>query len=305
MKKVFLHLGIHKTATKFLQEDIFPKMPDIDYISKAKYERTLLDKILHQDFLAFNYRKDELRKDFFELAEDSDKLMLISNELLYGNIFFQNNNRFSILMKLKALFPEAKIILSIRGQRQMIDSIYREYLVQGGCDKMKDFLTPQTPRGKSILSYSPSLDPESLKYGQYLDEIVKLFGTENCCFIPYEKLVKTPQEYLKEIFQFIGSAADTADFTHQTRHGSMSNRALKFLRFMNRFNYSAMHGAGIFSNRSNIGHLIRRLGIGRLSRKKSPGFEFEIPVDYNEDNKYIDQKYKLKLEQDFSEFYFD
>jgi hypothetical protein len=304
MKQIFLHLGIHKTATKFLQEDIFPRLNDIDYLEKAKYERSLLDSLLHQDVLTFNYRKDKIREAFLGMAE-SDKLpLLISNELFYGNIFFNNNNRNSLLLKLKSLFPNAKILISIRGQRQMIDSIYREYIVQGGCGTVDEFLSPKTPKGKSILSYNPSLDPESLKYGKYLDAVSELFGIDNCCFLPYEILVKDSKTYLTKILTFLGSSGKAEDFTKQKRHGSMSNRALKFLRIMNKFHYSAMHSSGALPNSLNIGHFLRRMKVGQFSREKSAAFKFELPVDYTDDNNYIDQKYKLNLKEKFSEYYF-
>lgn len=305
MRKIYLHLGIHKTATKYLQEDVFPAIKDIAYLARAKYERDLLDSLLHQDVLTFNYHKDEIRDAFLAKAGQGDLPLLISNELFFGNIFYHNNNRYSLLLKLKTLFPEAKIMLSIRGQRQMIDSIYREYIVQGGCGEIAEFLNPQTPRNKSILSYTPSLDPESLKYGEYLDSIAELFGIDNCLFLPYEMLIKDSPSYLRQILEFLGSTAKAEDFSQQKRHGSMSNRTLNFLRIINKLHYSAMHGAGWFPNSLNFGHVVRRMKIGQLSRENSAPFKFELPGDYQEDNNYIDQKYKLNLKTDFSDYYFE
>lgn len=304
MRKIYLHLGIHKTATKFLQEAVFPEIKDISYLPKAKYERDLLDSLLHQDVLTFNYHKDAIRDEFLKRAGNDDLPLLISNELLFGNIFFHNNNRYSLLVKLKSLFPEAKILLSIRGQKQMIDSIYREYLVQGGCCKIEQFLNAATPSGKSILSYNPGLDPEALKYGKYLDGLAEMFGAENCLFLPYEMLIKDTPEYLGQILGFLNSKSSPDDFSAQKRHGSMSNNALKFLRVINKMHSSAMHGSGWFPNSWNVGRLMRKMGIGKLSREKTAPFQFKLPIDYQEDNDYIDQKYDLKLKKDYEKYYY-
>lgn len=297
MRKIFLHLGLYKTATKYLQEIVFPQIEEIEFLRKEKYERELLSPLQYQDWLAFDGSEEKIRENIFSWTT-TDKPLLLSNELFSGNIFFQSYNRYPLLKKLKAIFPEAKILLTVRGQRHMIDSIYREYVSQGGCDSLNSFVKPHTTG--SILNLAPALDLESLKYSKYLDAITDMFAKENCCFLPYELLLDNWEEYLRKIFNFLGTDADIQSFTNSKKHLSIGNGSVKWLRLANKFFYSAMHHRGILPHSMNIW----RRFLSSKAQQKTALFLGTDGVDFNADNKYIDEKYNLDLKGRFQPYYF-
>jgi hypothetical protein len=297
MRQIILHLGIHKTATKFLQRSVFNNLSCVEYIDKIMINDDLMMKLLHKDLLSFQNEADIIRDEFLSLSKSNKLILLFSNELFSGNIFFSSNNRYILLLKLKTLFPDAKIIISIRGQRELIDSIYREYVVQGGCMKLESFISQNKPRGE--LSYHPSLDLDALKYGIYLDAITKLFGIDNCCILVYEMLLKDPEKYLNQIFTFIGESQNTKNFNYKKIRPSLNNSAIEFLRILNRLFYSAMSNKGILPYSYNPIKLIQLLKIFRNSKKKSQLFKPSIKLDFNKNNNYINKKYKLNLSGNF------
>lgn len=294
MRQIILHLGIHKTATKFLQRSVFNNLSCLEYIDKIMINDDLMMKLLHKDLLSFQNEVNVIRDEFLSLSKSDKLILLISNELFSGNIFFSSNNRYILLSKLKTLFPDAKIIINIRGQRELIDSIYREYVVQGGCMKLESFISHNKPRGE--LSYHPSLDLDALKYGVYLDTITKLFGIDNCCILTYEMLLKDPKKYLTQIFDFLGESQNAKNFDYKKIRPSLNNSAIGFLRIANKLYYSAMSNSGILPFSYNPIKLVELLKIFHNPTKKSPLFKTSIKFDFNKDNNYINKKYKLNLD---------
>jgi hypothetical protein len=302
-----LHLGLHKTATKFLQETFFPNLPGCRYVPKHFYERSFLDMFLNSDWSTFQANCPTMRSAFEQIFASlpGNGPIVISNELLSGNPFYRYHNRHLCLLKLREIFPgSVRIILSIRGQATMIDSLYREYIVQGGTREITDFVSGRIPQGCSILGCEPGLDPESLLYSRYLDSIADRFGQENLHVFPYERLAKYPDRVIETLCRFLELNAEVREISTEKRHGSIGNASLKILRLCNRFCSSAFHPGGLIPHRRNPGHLLIRWNLGGLNRAKAQPFLEHTPVSYAADNDAIDRKYGLNLRTDHPESYF-
>lgn len=104
--KIYLHIGLHKTGTSFLQKLIFPKLKDIDY---------------------YNPKFD----DVFKIKPKN--ITLISNEAVAGNPYSLNKkDRYETLNFIKKLFPKANIIFVKRKPKYWINSLYKQYIRSGG-----------------------------------------------------------------------------------------------------------------------------------------------------------------------------
>ena len=88
MRQIILHLGIHKTATKFLQRSVFNNLSCLEYIDKIMINDDLMMKLLHKDLLSFQNEVDVIRDEFFSLSKSDKLILLFSHELFSGNIFF-------------------------------------------------------------------------------------------------------------------------------------------------------------------------------------------------------------------------
>jgi len=109
--KVFIHVGLQKTGTTALQELVFKKL-DVNYI---RY----LDRSIYLDDL------------------NPDKPLLISNEDLCG--VPGELSRYQIARNLHYLFPQAGIILGIRGKEGWLRSMYKESIRQGSILSWRDY----------------------------------------------------------------------------------------------------------------------------------------------------------------------
>jgi len=104
---VIIHIGLQKTGTTFIQEEIFKRI-------NVRYVRNI---------------------NFTNLCFKRDKKTIIANEALSGNPYSDKVDRFRVIDALHKLFPNAKIIVGYRDSFDMIKSLYSQYIRNGGCDK--------------------------------------------------------------------------------------------------------------------------------------------------------------------------
>jgi len=124
--EVFIHVGIPKTATSFFQKIVFPRISNIKFISNPYTQ-------LNTAFNMIQYADDTLYDDqvvIKELSRYSEfKKILISEESFSGSIAnLMGGNRTQNAKRLQKLFPKARIILFIRGQKDILYSAYNQYV---------------------------------------------------------------------------------------------------------------------------------------------------------------------------------
>lgn len=200
MKRIYIHVGMPKTGTTFLQERFFPNLKGLCYVHTTNYSPIaqrgfmgLLRRIVYTNpaFYDLQSAKEEAR----ELLQAVDEeLVLISWERLFGNMFANYFDNFYITNILKALFPTARIIMIIRRQDELLDSIYRQTLHSYHHQTVNSFLNyanesfgdanPRVPHS--------NLDVKQFDYRRYIRNYGELFGRDNIEVLPYE-LLKTDQ----------------------------------------------------------------------------------------------------------------
>src|ERR1044071_9351305 len=134
MKNIYIHVGMPKTGTTFLQEKCFQNLRGLHYVHTTNYSpiprqgfMDLLRRIVYTNpaFYDLQSAKEEANKLLETVNEET---VLISWERLFGDMFKNYFDNFYITNVLKALFPTAKIIMIIRRQDELLDSIYRQTL---------------------------------------------------------------------------------------------------------------------------------------------------------------------------------
>lgn len=115
MYEVVLHVGLPRSASTFLQNNIFSNCPNINYIDR----RSLGKKIIDDDGICF------YDKYFFKL--DSDKINLISDECICQPV-----DRKDILLSLKEIYDVKKVLFIERDFYSLMQSYYKYHLLKGG-----------------------------------------------------------------------------------------------------------------------------------------------------------------------------
>ncbi len=122
MPDTFIHIGMPRTATTFLQRKIFPHLTGFHFLSLPyAHFSPAFQKIQYQDDSL--YSVDEIKNDLAPLFK-CEKL-LISNENFVGqSLFWYNGNRTRNARRLQELFPDAHIIITLRNQLDLLRSMY-------------------------------------------------------------------------------------------------------------------------------------------------------------------------------------
>ena len=141
--KIFIHIGLHKTGTTFLQKEVFPKIPNINYIFRVGLDTAIVE----------------------------DKTNLLSDENLDGGSYrvFRNHfQRNAIAENLSKMYPKAKIIICIRDTESWLKSAWKQYTL--------------SYYGYSLNEYRRRLDPEFANHYQYIDYLRTLFKDVYICY---------------------------------------------------------------------------------------------------------------------------
>jgi hypothetical protein len=207
---VFIHVGLPKTGSTFLQRVCFPAFTGIDC-----------------------YRGTDTIKKYIWNA-GSDKLLL-SHEAFSGAPIKTVSegpkgwlvSRSHRLKNLSDLWPDANIIVVVRRHGEWLSSMYRQYLHQGGISLYKDFFDTESDqlveRGGLI----------------YKDMVVALqsYFSGKILFLNYEGLRKDPNETLYCLAEFIGCGL-TGPITSQEVNPSVKRLQARILRRLNYFHES-------------------------------------------------------------------
>lgn len=164
--KIFIHIGLHKTGTSFLQKVIFPNLKGINY------------KIYY-------------KPDIFELQEN--KINLISCESLSGNplssVRFGDLDRKLLIYGLKKMYPNAAIIVGFRHKENWLKSLYANRIKQGNYVR-------------NFNDFYDRFNKEYLDFEGYEKLIKSLFS--NVYVYQFEDLKNNPTEFVQNICKFIG-----------------------------------------------------------------------------------------------------
>ncbi|MDQ0352742.1 hypothetical protein J2R98_002593 [Alkalibacillus filiformis] len=194
-KKVYLHIGVHKTATTFLQWQVFPKLKGISLVRKSNSKKLLYriknKKLKGEDF-------EEIRQSL-EKKRKGDQPLLISYEGFSGSPFSQKKMKssYQILSDLRNIFPKEEydvhVILGLRNQVDLMTSLYIEFLHQGGDKKEETYI-------QELVDHEVF---DNYLYNQYIDHIESLYGDQYFVWV-YENFKEQKEDYLLKLLNFLG-----------------------------------------------------------------------------------------------------
>jgi Sulfotransferase domain len=213
---IVFHLGYPKTGTTTLQTSFFPHHKDIDYQGKLipshRYRDPELFNLIYSFQTASTLSWDgeiEIQRRIRGIASRSTrKIVLFSSE----NFLHPETADIGLVAERFArAFPEAKFIITLREQADMLNSFYRNHGAFGQyLFVMKELDLPlrlplefgewleyqfRTPN-KNVLG--------TLQYDRVVDKYIGLFGREKLLIDLFEQLKSSPAVYFGELCEFLG-----------------------------------------------------------------------------------------------------
>jgi len=224
MKDIIIHIGLNRTATTYLQKEVFPK--------------------LNVNFIPYKVNNRYFLTPFLKKLEDNN-INLLSNESLCNpirnksdkdNKFYASTNE--ILSRLSKVFPRAKIIYCTRDLDSWLLSCYNNAIKNG---YIKNF--------NIYLSEMEYINPEDIS-----SIVKKLF--KDYYIYKYEDFVDNPDKIISDICKFIGVPKPIVKNIRV--NFSYSGINIKILRLYNTIFYSSLNPIGLIHLPNAINTKLKR-----------------------------------------------
>ena len=222
--KVYIHIGMEKTGTTFLQHNLFPNL------------------------------KINLLKTFLDLSEarGSNFPFLISNEGLCGPVYkkggmFSNFSR--SVLAIKDLFVSPNIILCFREPSDYLLSSYKQYLHEGGVLTFDRFFS---------LQQSALVNRSDLFFSKYIQFLKSEFDPESLFVYNFDSFRMDPLKVIDAIIAFLNH--DDIEFdialTRKRANPSVPYHYESTLRFLNSMDQGLKRRTGLRMRLQLFGKLL-------------------------------------------------
>ena len=217
MPKTLIHIGYHKTASTWLQEELFSS--EVFDLVASKEE------IRDQIILPGPFAETKLE------CTSTDKVAVISSERLSGSPFSGGYDTKLIADRLYQQNPEAKILIIVRDQVEMIHSCYLQHIRVGGSFSLEDFLNPPQ-RFRGVV---PSFSFEYFRYIELIDYYTELWGKDNVLVLDYSLFQQEPQKFCKEICDLVEVSVPSNLNYSRVSNPKLGYFGTKFAQQLNKF----------------------------------------------------------------------
>lgn len=214
-KKIFLHIGLPKTATTLLQELVFTKIKDIFYIGYPKVDEIQDTPLFYVNELNKNIinkstdQITEIKNEVINYLDEINKeTILFSNETLCGQLAHFSNAKENAIF-LKEVFNNSKVIFTIRNQYDWAESVYNQVMTKHNKYIInEEFLGYR--HGYSINEFFKfknnkfQNNSSIYRFNWYsmTKDYIEIFGKENVLVLPYELLKIDLNAFLESFYEF-------------------------------------------------------------------------------------------------------
>ncbi len=192
----FILIGYPKTATSWFKNRYFPFIKNVEFIPSHIFN----EHIITPNAYIFDPKE---AKDYFHQNYTND--IIVGSHIIVGtNHHFDLNGYLSKehANRLKAVFPDARIMLFIRSQPDIIASAYSQYIRGGGTHSVDRYLNKPYIKHLSNLSL---FSYTFYEYDKIIEYYYKLFSKEKVHVFLYEDFKRNSKLFcqnLKETFHF-------------------------------------------------------------------------------------------------------
>ena len=194
----FLHIGLHKTGTKFFQHKVFSNLKKDQIIYNPPKLTQLIADLIKAKECDVDFVLKEIQKEKLNL-KNSAKKVLISREVMSGDLFTFYKDCKKHYTRLHKGFFDAKIIMFLRYQTDWIVSCYRETLHEHHYQTIFQFLGLEPGEEKFVKA-----NYKDLNYSEILSQLKRLFGSNNLNILFYENFSKDINKTVNHISKIIG-----------------------------------------------------------------------------------------------------
>ena len=197
-KKVFFHVGLPKTASTFLQLNVFPFFNGVEFVKKHDFKR-----------------KDRI------IENSSSERILLSTEL-----DLDRPGGIGKVEDVSGKYPNTYPIVVLRKHGSWLRSKYKYYLRKHGDKTFEEYFNPQNDKGlltRKNLEYYPKI------------KLLEEYFEKRPLVLFQEELKHAPYKFIDIIAEYVGADYSKPDIKIKTVKKAYSDKQLKRVRRFNKF----------------------------------------------------------------------
>ena len=321
--KLFLHPCYGKCGTTFLQENIFLKLKNFQYLGKPFKNKKLKDfhkKVFIPNYIELknnssdlNYKNLDIyvKEIIREIVKSKKKNVILSDENIFDFFNFDANNNFITLSKiikiLKKKFDlEIYFIISIRSQNELLLSLYsydytRFKRIFG---KYESFL-------KTVLKKDSDYSL-AFEFDKMIKLINNLYKPKNIHLFILENLTIKPKDELNGLFKFMGeksikdfslSSKNKSYISNSSTHGKtyvLKDYSLNFylIRLYSFLNLKKLLSKKLKNNIKKRLNFLKKINLSSSSKIKNSLIQKnKIKNFFKNSNKKIEKSFQKNLSE--------
>ncbi len=242
---IHIHVGLPKTGTTFMQTHVFPFMTNVHYLSWNEYYFS--NKFQKIKYMNPMIHTEEIWEAHIKYCYTFDEYNLLISDESLTNPWDCAKAVWPSAHALKRIFKNAKIILTLREQKSLFESLYCQSIKRGSWYNPREFIRVSNENNNFIEfddKISSHIDIKYFEYSQLIEHYIYLFGEQSVKICIYENMVKDINTYVNEYCEFIGSKIHTK-IPSIRENKSMGRLSISTLRILNRLIYKKNKKLGI------------------------------------------------------------
>lgn len=223
-----------RTASTFLQKQLFPKVEGFTFygIETTHYSEAF-QHLLYQDDSLFNTSA---------FAQIADKIRshdaILSNELFVGqSVYLNSTTRSRTARRLKHFFPDAEIVLLLRNQVSLLQSLYAIGVYSGYTSKPEGFIRfpdiESTVENPMYPTFTEVENTESYKYSSLIELYQSLFTKVHTSL--FEDFKANPAAFTERLCDKLNLKKTIIQTPEKLVNKSLSARQIRLNRTLNQF----------------------------------------------------------------------
>ncbi len=245
-----LHIGLPKCASTWMQTFLFQPQQGF---------QTLFDpaaaRLVFIDQTELPTSPQTIWQERLDQRPRRNLVPVCSSEMLAGNVVSRTEDRAELADRLKAFFPEARVLIMIREQRSMLASLHKTLVAWGDTRSAAQRVTHPRPNDRDWRAY--------LSYFGLVRLYRQLFGSNRVLVLTYESLRRDPQTVLASIKAFAHVPPryrDRADLPVDNRINTNSHPlSVALIRQVNRLVNTPLNPSGLLPDSSSSSERRRRM----------------------------------------------
>jgi hypothetical protein len=321
---LYFHIGLHKTASTLLQNEIFAQHSEINYLGKPFNDvlKEIMLSIIGLSNDDFKKKIPYLKNKFKQIHLSKDKVNIISEET-YSGIFtaynLELNNTFK---RIKLIFEDEereiniKLFYVIRNQVNLIPSRYSQDPDSFVKINIKWKKFQNLSKYFRIIENDENSKLEkkiidSFKFFEIYQKLIKLFKEKNVKVFVYEKLTEDHKEYFKEIANYLNINTEEVFYLIKNKKINQSNKFKDFGYVKSNYFVSNINIGSFFKQKTRnkrIYKIIKKyfyfiIVIFNILIDRDNKIIFDdktkklVKAYYYEDNMQLEKQFKLNLKR--------